>query len=138
MKYCAKPKQIRKFGIVVNNHLFGLSKFSEKETLITFLDVVQYLCETLIHNIESCLEETEQEHEEIIETLVNKVKSEEHSIKSYMELNRLAKKAGYDKVRQKGDHGIFKKLDGTVVVIPQGRAIGKGLNIKIQKDIERQ
>lgn len=57
-------------------------------------------------------------------------------ISSSRELSNLAKSFGYNKVRQNGDHGIFKKLDGSTIVIPQGRKIGKGLSLKIQKDIK--
>lgn len=53
----------------------------------------------------------------------------------YRDLNNVAAESGYTKVRQKGDHGIFKRTDGSVVVIPQGRNVGKGLSYKIQKDI---
>lgn len=51
------------------------------------------------------------------------------------DLNRLAKRNGYKKVRQTGDHGIFKCENGSILVIPQGRRVGKGLSIKIQKSI---
>ena len=54
---------------------------------------------------------------------------------NYRELNKLAKDNGFSKVRQRGDHGIFKKLDGTTIVIPQGRDIGASLSFTIQKDI---
>lgn len=57
-------------------------------------------------------------------------------ILGYKELNKLANKAGYTFDRQKGDHATFVK-DGKIIVIPQGRPIGKGLSIKIQKDINR-
>lgn len=55
----------------------------------------------------------------------------------YRSLNRLAKRSGFSKVRQKGDHGIFKSEDGTVAVIPQGRSVGKGLSCKIQKTLAK-
>ena len=48
----------------------------------------------------------------------------------------MAKSFGYDKVRQSGDHGVFKNLDGKTIVILQGRNIGKGLSLKIQKKIK--
>ncbi|WP_394863412.1 type II toxin-antitoxin system HicA family toxin [Paraclostridium bifermentans] len=53
----------------------------------------------------------------------------------YRDLNNVATESGYTKVRQKGDHGIFKRTDGSTVIIPQGRNVGKGLSYKIQKDI---
>lgn len=58
-------------------------------------------------------------------------------IYDYRSLNKLAKRSGFSKVRQKGDHGIFKDEDGTIAVIPQGRNIGKGLSCKIQKTLAK-
>lgn len=55
-------------------------------------------------------------------------------IDDYKRLNKLAADNGFEYVRSKGDHGIFKNDNG-LVVIPQGRSIGKGLSIKIQKAI---
>ena len=56
-------------------------------------------------------------------------------ISDYKELNRLAEVNGYNFVRCSGDHGIFKNDTGKIVIIPQGRSVGKGLSIKIQKDL---
>ena len=56
-------------------------------------------------------------------------------VDNFRELNRLAENRGYKYVRSNGDHAIFRNKDGYVVVIPQGRSIGKGLSIKIQKTI---
>lgn len=54
----------------------------------------------------------------------------------YRDLNAIAEQNGFNKIRQKGDHGIFRRNDGSTIVIPQGRKIGKGLSLKIQKDIK--
>lgn len=56
-------------------------------------------------------------------------------IADYKELNKVAETNGYSFVRCSGDHGIFKNDAGKIVIIPQGRSIGKGLSIKIQKDL---
>lgn len=53
----------------------------------------------------------------------------------YTELNKIAKDNGYHLNRVTGGHGIFINKDGKVVIIPQGRDIGKGLQIKILKNI---
>ena len=59
-------------------------------------------------------------------------------IPSYKDLNSLALNNGFDLIRIKGDHGIFKNAsNGLTIVIPQGRDVGKGLSIKIQKDIAK-
>ena len=56
-------------------------------------------------------------------------------IADYRSLSILAKNKGFDLIRCNGDHGIFRNNKGHVVVIPQGRRIGKGLSIKIQKNL---
>lgn len=66
---------------------------------------------------------------------INKKIVKYKNIFDFKTLNKIAEQAGFKKVRQKGDHGIFKSIDGDVVVIPQGRSIGKGLSCKIQKNI---
>lgn len=55
-------------------------------------------------------------------------------IDDYKKLNKLALSNGFEYVRCNGDHGIYKNNNG-IVVIPQGRTIGKGLSLKIQKMI---
>lgn len=55
-------------------------------------------------------------------------------IDDYRKLNKLAVDNGFEYVRCRGDHGIYKNENG-LVVIPQGRSVGKGLSIKIQKAI---
>lgn len=52
----------------------------------------------------------------------------------YKSLNKLAIENGYTFDRQSGDHAQYVK-DGKIVTIPQGRPIGKGLSMKIQKSI---
>lgn len=56
-------------------------------------------------------------------------------IDDYKKLSKLAEDNGFVYVRSNGDHGIFKHDNGCITVIPQGRSIGKGLSIKIQKSI---
>lgn len=58
-------------------------------------------------------------------------------IENPIELSSLAQDKGYTYERSNGDHAIYKNKDGLVVIIPQGRNIGKGLSIRIQKDIDR-
>ena len=62
---------------------------------------------------------------------------------SWQELNAIAIKNGFIKDRIKGDHGVFKKrfVDSRgieqerVVVVPQGRTVGLGLQKRILKDL---
>lgn len=53
----------------------------------------------------------------------------------YKELNNIAIDNGFILNRVSGGHGIFINDTGKIVVIPQGRDIGKGLQIKILKRI---
>lgn len=72
--------------------------------------------------------------------LINKSQNNKKNIYRYIdkysELSKLAIRKGYKLIRSNGGHGIFKhkKLKKTVV-IPQGRKIGKGLSIVIQKQL---
>ena len=105
------------------------------------LETLRYYCgyinsETVErYKVEKPIDKTiEKEIKKVDRDLNKKLKN----IYCYKELNRIAIDKGYSKVRQKGDHGIFRKSDGSVVVIPQGRDIGKGLSIRIQKDCNRE
>ena len=59
-------------------------------------------------------------------------------ISDFRDLNRLAEDNGFSKIRQNGDHAIYKDKKGNITVIPQGRTIGKGLSYKIQKSLVSQ
>ncbi|WP_297521862.1 type II toxin-antitoxin system HicA family toxin [uncultured Clostridium sp.] len=84
-------------------------------------------------------------HENTIDNFFNWVKDTEedlHKTKSkifthykYQELNKIATDNGFILNRITGGHGIFINNSGLVTVIPQGRDIGKGLQIKILKSI---
>ncbi|MBP3707072.1 MAG: hypothetical protein J6J36_00445 [Clostridia bacterium] len=58
-------------------------------------------------------------------------------IGDYRRLNSLAKENGYKFKSQKGDHAKYEDEEGNVVIIPQGRDVGYGLSIRIQKDIKK-
>lgn len=60
------------------------------------------------------------------------VRNETHS----RYLNSIAKDNDFILVRQKGSHAQFKHTDGRLVTIPQGRIVGKGLSLRIQKDLQ--
>lgn len=105
------------------------------------LDTLKYYCEYI--NSETV--EIYKEKKPIDKTIEKEIKKVDKDLKKklkniycYKELNKIALDKGYSKVRQKGDHGIFRKSDGSVVVIPQGRDIGKGLSRRIQKDCNRE
>lgn len=70
-----------------------------------------------------------------IDECFKKTKIEQTSRFRSRDLTQFAQKHGYTKIRQKGDHGVFKRENGSTLVIPQGRRIGKGLSLKIQKSI---
>lgn len=71
-----------------------------------------------------------------------KITSKDNIVKNYSwkELNSLAAKKGYVMDRSNGDHGIWIKRDlnsssKKIIIIPQGREIGTGLQRKILKDL---
>ncbi|WP_460377227.1 type II toxin-antitoxin system HicA family toxin [Paraclostridium bifermentans] len=105
------------------------------------IDTLKYYCKYIssetveLYKQEKPIDKsTEKEIRKVDKNLTNTLRN----IYCYKELNKIALDKGYTKVRQKGDHGIFRKSDGSVVVIPQGRAIGKGLSRRIQKDCNRE
>ena len=81
-------------------------------------------------------DKSEEELKEELSDEVIKSGNKEFKYRSYKELNSLAEKKSYVFDRQNGDHAIFVKDNGEIVVIPQGREIGKGLQIKILKTLE--
>lgn len=52
-------------------------------------------------------------------------------------LIKILKQQGFEKIRQKGSHIFFRNSEGRTTVIPfhKGEKIGRGLLIKILKDI---
>lgn len=88
-----------------------------------------------IETFKKCLDSFESLEINELELDVNDIESDKLDyIDDYKKLNKLAKDNGFEYIRCRGDHGIFKNNNGTVV-IPQGRSIGKGLSFKIQKAI---
>lgn len=76
----------------------------------------------------------EFETTKVIEEQENIPKEYKH--RTWRELNAIAVNRGYELDRCNGDHAIYVNSNGKVVIIPQGRDIGKGLQIAILKDIE--
>ncbi|EPZ9216582.1 type II toxin-antitoxin system HicA family toxin [Clostridium perfringens] len=77
-------------------------------------------------------------NKEIIEDIDEKIEdnnitSNIYKHRSWNDLEREAKNKGYTLKRCHGDHGIYENKDGLIVVIPRGREIGKGLQIRIMK-----
>lgn len=86
---------------------------------------------------ESSIKDNDGLFEEIEKDCSEAVKKKKYKyIDSYKELNAIAESKGFTLIRANGDHGIFENADGKVAVIPQGRSIGKGLSIMIQKTLD--
>lgn len=97
---------------------------------------MNYFVRTVFDMYNTQLEQSNKEHNTINLEISNfNIDTKLNKILSYKQLNKIANNNGFQKLRQNGDHGIFKNENGDLIVIPQGRAIGKGLNLKIQKDI---
>lgn len=71
----------------------------------------------------------------LIEKVKSKVKKGVFIDKSPEEYNKMAVEKGFEFNRQTGGHRIFSNVEGEIVVIPQHGALGKGLQLKILKDI---
>lgn len=97
----------------------------------TTLDILKELYEVVINECDLDVDELIGENSESEEVYQG---AKLDYIDDYRRLNKLASDNGFEYVRCKGDHGIFKNDNG-LVVIPQGRTVGKGLSFKIQKAI---
>lgn len=126
--------------LVILNHINNITNFGINVILRELHNLLDNALRDVVGIIKKVYmnrskEGTDKQYILNCESKLNKEIFKALNIYNYRELNKLAKSKGFVKTRQKGDHGIFKRLDGTVVVIPQGRDIGKGLSCKIQKDI---
>lgn len=77
----------------------------------------------------------EGSYAELVAEPIKKDKAKPKKTFDYKCLNKLAIENGYVFDRQSGDHAQYVK-DGKAITIPQGRSIGKGLSMKIQKSIK--
>lgn len=127
-------------GLVLISHLnklkIMLMNFSKENLDFITPDLLIYFTATENRIAEIKDEIAKNEQKNISIKKINKKIAKYKKAFNFKDINKIAEEAGFQKVRQNGDHGIFKKLDGTTIVIPQGRNIGKGLSFKIQKDIE--
>lgn len=133
---------MQKSELLVMMHHMGrvrdLAKQSFSEKLAYELELYTSIFSTTENRLKEIKKEIAQEGQKQISVKSTTKKLAKYKkIFDFKKLNKLAMDAGYSKIRQKGDHAVFKKIDGTVVVIPQGRTIGKGLSYEIQRDIER-
>lgn len=96
--------------------------------------MITQLKRDIYNNLVSADLDTEEDNEvDIVKEIKEKF---EYRQKTYKELNDLAESKGWKYVRNNGDHGIFKHPNrDMLLIIPQGRAIGKGLQIFIEKSM---
>lgn len=116
-----------------DEYFYSISNYIKDDILNIVYDTISFLFDGLTEeDLDELFEELgSKDDEEVIEE-GDKVKLD--YIDDYKRLNKLAIDNGFEYIRSKGDHGIYKNKNG-LVVIPQGRSIGKGLSIKIQKSI---
>lgn len=122
-----------KFDIFINvvlnymlNSLHNLTSFANKEANDNIKIVLEYLINMAQH-----VYDLNENEDTTVEAVENKFIPK--NLYSYKDLNRFAKDNGFEKVRDNGDHGVFRRFDGSTVVIPQGRDVGRGLSITLQK-----
>ena len=104
---------------------------TDTKKLKEYLDKFEDIIEEPLLDFEE-IEKTKEieEIEEIEEINITR----EFKMRSFKELNDLATKNGFNFIRQRGDHAIFRNEKGYITVIPQ-RTVGKGLQIEILKQI---
>lgn len=128
-----------KYAKILRNHGVGMAKYWVNSVIEEIGDRLEFYTEfannlltdklrTLVGNENLIINQPSEE----------KIRKSLGHIGKFRELNKIAGNKGFTKVRQKGDHGVFRRYDGSTVVIPQGREIGKGLSIRIQKDLNRE
>ena len=76
-----------------------------------------------------------EENMDVVSTILSNNTDKVYKHRTYKELNKIAEDLGYKAIRFTGDHGIYSKQNSSIVIIPQGRNIGKGLQLKILKDL---
>ncbi|MGL4990674.1 MAG: type II toxin-antitoxin system HicA family toxin [Sarcina sp.] len=110
----------------VNNNNLIMKDYLKKQTEILDTDKLIDI-DDIIKTFDSWILKTDEE--------IKESKNKIFTHYRYQELNKLAQDNGYMLTRVTGGHGIFINDTGLVVVIPQGRDIGKGLQIRILKSI---
>lgn len=101
---------------------------------LEFRDLKTHLTAKLSYKIKDSILKIIDNSEEIED--IEEVKDDYKYIDDFRQLNKLAISKGFTYERSNGDHGIYKDNKGRIVVIPQGRSIGKGLSLKIQKSLD--
>lgn len=120
-----------------------IKMFSEKFTVLANLivdETVNAYCEEIYKSAErvkTYLDKNFEDEEELNVMSENLGRNIDiiRSEVNYRDLNSLANACDFIKVRQKGSPAQYKHVNGRLITIPQGRVIGKGLSIKIQKDL---
>lgn len=129
-------------NFIKNNENFFI-KYREKEYVIGLTEVglKKFLKEVNDISVTTTREESiltiekfsyyleEKEKEIINKNIIH------YYVSSYKLLNKMAYEKGFNLDRVSGSHGIFKNTCGKIIIIPQGRIIGRGLSFKIQQDI---
>ena len=75
---------------------------------------------------------------EIEKEIIKKKKASYSKTKmyKYQELNKIAEENGFELLRHNGDHGIWSRQEPpATIIIPQGREIGRGLQLRILKTL---
>ena len=117
--------------------LLGTTK---KERILEYLranDTIDVVCNSMVDYIDIIMPTLERLRKENKVEKISKYKVENvFRDRTYKELNTLATDKGYKRSRTTGDHGIYKNTNGDLLIIPQGRVIGKGLQRIITKQLK--
>ncbi|MGL5066458.1 MAG: hypothetical protein ACRC6T_01335 [Sarcina sp.] len=114
---------------------------SEKVRIVEFMianKCSKEMIESMKGYIDDVASNADTKEEEILFTKEERKPTHRSYIhRTYKELNTMAVDSGYKLIRCHGDHGIFSNDSGEVMIIPQGRDIGKGLQIQIVKKLSQ-
>ena len=120
----------------MENKFMTIVNLIQSEIFADYIDTLKNL-EELVDTYEPLLfKGNSQELEECNKIEGSKEIVTLENMYNYRDLNELAGSYDFIMVGQTGSHAQFKHSDGRLITIPQGRNIGKGLSIKIQKDIK--
>lgn len=142
--------QVEEFGIEKRVNFERLREYSvafleesfSKAYINTLIDEITNVsitekCDTISREIYSKSLEIIQEKfsETVFEDIQIEV-SKEFNLMSWRDLEKKILDKNFELVRSNGDHGIYRNPKGHIIVMPRGRDIGKGLQIKILKQLE--
>jgi predicted RNA binding protein YcfA (HicA-like mRNA interferase family) len=142
--YYGKKKEINIINLMIknlNNKIRNYINDVIKESIQYIIDAYEVSSRQIIETVEGIRDSRLLELAEIKQKENELTNSEDKKSSSKLldqyELEKLTIENGYTFSRQTGSHKIFTKENGKNIIIPQHtKELGKGLSLKIQKDLQ--